>query len=580
MVTALFITVVLGSIAVLLSWELDRQKKNQFLEKKAQEDKIYRLSVLKEVSERIAYTSDTEKVIDEIMTSLRNFFDYSTASSIVIRQVDLVFKTYVEEEVNKKYIEIVEEKMRESLSQLAGNLPKDTCRQIYGLPLNDTGKSIYLSSFHAPLIVNNKVLALIHLSSIKENLYKKEDIDDLHELISIATSSLNRFDQALDMEREKFTSLMESINDGIFMADNKNNLLYINDSCKKLLKLDKESIGFFDVNNAFPESLNLGSKINETLLENKPSGIKEIIINDKIFDIFINHIPDKKVSIVLRDISEYKVRENIREDLTNIMIHELRSPITNIKDSAELIISTNNLEEDKKLKFLRIIHQQAIKILDQISSILDTAKLDAGKLTLQKTKGDIAELIRQEVEIFIPQAQRKNISLDVDILAKPLPLISFDAIKITQVIDNLLSNSLKFTPSGGRIKIEVDYKTIPPNIDGSSPMEKILSLDKFVIISVSDTGVGIAKDQQKLLFLKYTQARNTPDKMTKLGTGLGLYVVRGIVEAHGGLVWVKSAPGQGTTFSFTLPATDDAKTSHEALEPNPSPLTKLARTVN
>lgn len=236
------------------------------------------------------------------------------------------------------------------------------------------------------------------------------------------------------------------------------------------------------------------------------------------------------------------IEKKTQEDMTNIMIHELRAPLTAIKDAAQIIISTKNLEEDKKLNFLELIHQQAKKVLDQIGSILDTAKLDAGKLTLSKTTEDIVKLIKEEMHVFTPQAERKNISLDLNIVSKPIPLISFDSMRITQAIDNLLSNSLKFTPENGKIKVEIDYKAIPP------------APDKYIVVSVSDNGIGITKEQQKLLFSKYTQAKNVDLKLAKLGTGLGLYLVKGIVQSHDGRVWVESTPGQGTTVSFTLPS--------------------------
>ncbi|MBF8250364.1 MAG: putative histidine kinase protein, partial [Candidatus Levybacteria bacterium] len=173
-----------------------------------------------------------------------------------------------------------------------------------------------------------------------------------------------------------------------------------------------------------------------------------------------------------------------------------------------------------------------------------------------------------------------NISLSFDVIARNLPEISFDEIRISQVIDNLLSNSLKFTPEGGKIKVEIDYKTIPPVVDGTTPMGEFLSLDKFVVISVSDNGVGIATEQQKLLFSKYTQAKNTSEEIATMGTGLGLYLIKGIVESHEGRIWVKSAQGQGTTFSFSLPATEVAKSSYDALKPASTPLSKLSQTVN
>ncbi len=572
---ALFITIVLGLIAVLLSLENDKLKKNSIEAKKVEEDRIYKLSVLKEIQEKIAYATDPEKVVDVIMTSLRNFFTYSTASSMVIKDANVIFKVYIEENIGSAYIKKVEESMLSSFEKLIGKLPDTVEKKFYGLPLNDPHasgvKSTYSSSFHIPLIAKNKVLALIHLSSNEENAYK--NMEDMHELIDAASSSLTHFDQAIDAQTQKFSSLIESLPDGILMVDNKNNLLVINDSAKKLLGMTGNP-SFFDVKNVFSQNLDLTPKIQEVMLSKNPYAEKEIQINNKVFNIFINPIENDKVSIILHDMTDYKKKEMLKEDLIHIMVHELRAPVTTIKDSAELIITSKDaLPEDKKLKFLEIVHQQAKKVLGQIGSILDTAKLDAGKLVLQKTKGDIAKLIKEEIKSFMPQAQRKNISLSFDVVTPSLPEISYDEIRISQVIDNLLSNSLKFTPVDGKIKVEIDYKVIPPT-------EKFLSLDKYIVVSVSDTGVGIAKEQQKFLFSKYTQAKNTSQDLAIQGTGLGLYLIKGIVESHDGRIWVKSAVGQGTTFSFSLPTTDDAKTSYDAPKPNPSPFSKLTRTVN
>lgn len=575
---ALLVTITLGIIAVLLSFENDKLKKREEEERKSQEDSIYKLSVLKEIQGKIAYTKDPEKVIDIIMAELRNFFPYSVAGSMVIKDARVIFKAYADEEVSGDYISQIEEKMLSSFSKFVGNMPEIIDKKVYGIPLNDLNKSTYSSSFHTPLIANNKVLALIHLSSTKENAYK--DMSDLHELIDAASSSLTSFNQALKTENYISTELIKSISDPIFMVDNKSNLLIINEACKKALGLNHENINFFDITNIFAKAFSLESKVNEALATNSPFIEKGIEIKGGVYNAFINAVSNDKVSVVLHDMTAYKKSEMLKEDLTHIMVHELRAPVTTIKDSAELIISTKGLEANKKLKFLEIIHQQAKRVLGQIGSILDTAKLDAGKLVLQKTKGDISKLIQDEIRTFMPQAQRKNISLSFESLSKSIPEISYDEIRISQAIDNLLSNSLKFTAEGGTIKVEVDYKAIPPVVDGSSPMGEFLSLDKYIVVSVSDNGVGIAKEQQKFLFSKYTQAKNTPEALSTLGTGLGLYLVKGIVESHGGRIWVKSAQGVGTTFSFSLPASNAAKVSYDAPNPATSPLSKLSQTVN
>ncbi|MDP2638048.1 MAG: PAS domain-containing sensor histidine kinase [Candidatus Levybacteria bacterium] len=576
----LLITVAFGLICIWLSWKNDLLEKEFKKEKNAHEDNIYKVSVLKEFQKKIAYTLDIEKVTTALMESLEHFFPYSAASSMIIKDDKIIFNAYVEDQIGNDYLKNVEEKMISSLSQLAGNLPKKIDKYMHEIPLNSSIKSTYLSSFHAPLIVSNKVVALIHLSSIKENLYKESEMSDLYDLLDIATSSLTQFKEAVDTQGDMFASLMKSVNDGIFMVDNKNQLLLINDSAKKLLKITRENINFFDIINILPPDLALTSIINGVIVNNDSISKKAIRINDKVIDIQISPAQSDKVSIVMRDMTDYRQKEASKEDQTNIMIHELRAPITNIKDSAQLLISTDDWGKEKTAKFLQIIHTQAKKILGQIGSILDTAKLDAGKLTLQKTKGDIVKLIKEEMESFTPQAERKNISLSLNITEKNFPLIYFDNMRIGQTIDNLLSNSLKFTPENGKITIEIDYKTLPPKLDGSSPMEEFFSLEKYIVVSVSDTGIGITKEQQSHLFSKYTQAQNEPQELVKLGTGLGLYLVKGIIESHEGRVWVNSAPEQGATISFSLPATDDAKTSFDAPKPNPSPLPKLSQTIN
>lgn len=577
METALLATIIFGLISIALSLEIDKLQKKSLEAKKTEEDRIYKLSVIEEVEEKIAYSTDPEKIIDIIMVSLRNFYDFSAAASMVAKDARGVFKVYCEERIGQEYLQEIEEATFTSFEKLVGKLPSQIDKLTYGFPIDNTVKSIYSSSFHVPLIANNKVLAIIHLSSFAQNAYG--DMKDLHELIDMAQTALTHFGTAVEKETEKFSSLIKSINDGIFLADDKKNLLEINDSARKNLGLLPDA-DFFDVLSAFGQTFNLEAKINEVLLNKNPYFAKEIQVGNKTLNIYINPVGQDQVSVVLQDMTEYKKKEMLKEDLIHIMVHELRAPVTTIKDSAELIItSKDTLDEERKIKFLDMIHQQAKKVLGQIGSILDTAKLDAGKLVLQKTKGDIANLVKEEIQTFMPQAERKNISLSFNV-ASPLPEISFDEIRISQVIDNLLSNSLKFTPEKGQINVEIDYKTIPPVLDGTSPMGEFLSLDKYIVVSVSDSGVGITPEQQKLLFTKYTQAENTSEKIATQGTGLGLYLVKGIVESHEGRIWVKSAPGQGTTFSFSLPATDVVKPSYTAPNPTPTPLGKLSQTVN
>lgn len=258
------------------------------------------------------------------------------------------------------------------------------------------------------------------------------------------------------------------------------------------------------------------------------------ILTSFVFGILAIYVSLKKDKAKVSQDNLIKLKENF----THVIVHELRAPLTAIKDAAEVMVSGDyELDKEEEKQFLEIIHKQAKLLLAQISSILDSAKLEDGKFIITKASGDIAAVISQQVEMFQMSARKKNISINLNIPSS-LPQISFDQTRIGQAINNLLSNSLKFTPGNG--KIEVSAKYTPS--------------DKYVTVAVSDTGIGIPKDFQTNLFAKFSQARTTPKELAKAGTGLGLYFVKGVIDAHGGTVSVESEEGKGTTISFTLPA--------------------------
>lgn len=562
MIIAISTTIIFGIIAILLSIEKDQKKKLLLNEVAIDKDKIHKISILKDIQNKTANTLDVEKIVLVVMGHLRSLFPYSTASCMIILNKNIIFKTYAEEEVASTYIKNVKDSMLYSISQLKEFVPEKIDESIHGVSLNDSGSQNFSSSFHIPLVVNNNVVALIHLSSTKQGLYKNKDMEILYQILKQIGNSLSALREVIDEKKSIFVSSINTMRDGIFVADNKNNILITNSALTKILSIDKPNINFLDVASMFPPKMDFVSKLNDVISNKKEVIEKAIKIKEAIFDMFIAPLDSNKAIVMLRDVTEENRIESLKQESMHMMIHELRAPITTIRDASDLMLSAKDLEEDKKLKFLEIIHNQSKIIIDQVGSILDTAKLDAGRFTIEKVEEDFSKVIKEEVEAFLPQAERKQISLTFNIL-NPVPLIYFDAVRISQVINNLISNSLKFTPAGGIVKVEADYKSIPPDLSNYYQKGKLLSLEKYIIVSVSDNGIGIAKEQQKYLFSKFIQAKTTPEKLAKLGTGLGLYLVKGIIEAHGGRVWVKSEPGQGTTIIFALPAQLTVKISKE-----------------
>lgn len=528
--------------------------------------KLYQISILKEIQDKIGYSLDIEEVIDIITKSLKNLFPYSTASSIVIKEDKLIFKTYVEESVSHSFIEQVKKSMLASVSALLPNPPIYIDEKLSGISLDEANKLPLASFFHIPLIINNKVMGLINVSSTAPNLYKEEAVTILYQITENASNALTRLREVLEVEESKLTSMVGSLVDGVFMVDSKYRLLLINEAARKFLNIQRESVTILDILNEMSGKYDLLGKINESVSSKKAIEEKEVVIGENTFQIFLTPVFNSKepetqhvigTSILMHDITIEKNLSKIKEDFTNMMVHELRSPLTAIKDSSELMLEEKKLKAEERKQLLGIIDSQTKMLLNQIGSILDASKIEAGRFTIQKYPNDLNELINDVVDTFAPQAIKKNIEVN-SYVPNALPQVNFDKIRINQVLNNLVSNSLKFTPAGGKITVfgEINHDA--------------------VTVSVSDTGMGISEEDQKDLFSKFYQIRKTPHELARKGTGLGLYIVKGIVEAHGGQVFVKSDVGQGTTISFTLPLSWDILRQNQSYtKPFPASLTSV-----
>ena len=511
-----------------------------------QKQRLYQVAILKEIQDKIGYSLDIDKVIDVITGSLKYLFPYSTSSSLLIKRDKIIFKTYVEQSVSSKFIIEVKNTMKTSLLPLIGNLPEEIEEYIQGVPLDDTKTPNIGSFFNIPLVIGKNVVGIINVSSMEKGKYKDEEVKILYEIVEQAFAALSRLEAVLETEKVKLTSLISSLVDGVFMVDMNKNLTIINDAAKSFLKISSVSPSFSDILASFGQQYNLLYNIDLAIKTNTQITEKEVSINGKVFQTFITPVSSVSAnqnkpigaSILLHDITVEKNINTIKEDFTHMIVHELRAPLTAIKDSAELMIEVFEdkgiLEKEQQRRLLKIIEQQSKNLLEQINQVLDAAKIEAGKFSINKVESDMGEIIGNAVEFFLPQAGKKQILLSADVYY-PLPKVNVDPSRISQVLNNLISNSLKFTPDGGKIVVS------------AKPGNGILT------VSVSDNGMGIPENEQKDLFSKYYQIRTTPHQLAKKGTGLGLYITKGIVEAHEGTVGVISSEGKGTSIYFTLP---------------------------
>jgi signal transduction histidine kinase len=248
----------------------------------------------------------------------------------------------------------------------------------------------------------------------------------------------------------------------------------------------------------------------------------------------------------VRDITEQKIEEEMQSTFFSVISHELKTPVSIIKGYAETLARQDaNWSREVIQDGLQVIVEEADRLARQIQDLLDASRLQAGGMRLEMSDWPLGPLAAQVAERFAPQA---GVQITFELRIPPdLPAVHADYERIREVLENLVSNAVKYSPDGGTIRIAA-------RSDG----------DK-AIISVSDQGIGISNEEQQKLFRRFYRVDNRLRRSTQ-GAGLGLFLARAVVEGHGGRIWVESQPGRGSRFSFTLPLATPQLPSQEATE--------------
>ena len=226
-----------------------------------------------------------------------------------------------------------------------------------------------------------------------------------------------------------------------------------------------------------------------------------------------------------------------REETVAVVSHDLRNPVNAIRMIASNILKSppERQRPESTAEYLRIIVEAAAQADELIQNLLDASRLEAGQLRLAAKPGPVAPAVRAALDVLAPLAAERGIELREE-AEEALPYARIDAPRVQQVISNLVGNAIKFTPSGGRVVVSA--RCAP----GAAEVE----------VAVADTGPGIPPEHVPHVFDRYWQASRT----TRRGAGLGLPIAKGLIEAHGGRLWVESEVGAGSTFHFTLPVAE------------------------
>jgi PAS domain S-box-containing protein len=334
------------------------------------------------------------------------------------------------------------------------------------------------------------------------------------------------------------------------MADEQERLISWNKFAEDLLGMDREDLHLRQVSSLYPpdewekiRACNIKQKglqhhLIETMMIRKDGSIIDVDISLSVF----NNPEDEHINsiAIIRDVTERRKAEEklketmeIKSQFISTVSHELRTPLAAMKEGIAIVLDevAGRINEKQK-KFLDIAKRNVDRLEAMINDVLDFQRLEAGKVNLDIQSNDIKEVALEVHETMVLYAEKNGVELLLG-LADNLPEAKFDRDRIVQILINLIGNAIKFSPKGGQACLNVQHR------------------GEELVISVSDTGVGIPKMELPKIFERFYRAEQQREEVQ--GTGLGLSIVHKIVMRHGGRIEAESKVGQGSTFTVFLP---------------------------
>ncbi len=336
--------------------------------------------------------------------------------------------------------------------------------------------------------------------------------------------------ERVEQAEETVRKLLTHTPDGIIVVDVEGRLIYANAEAERLLGKPFSSVSGRPVTELLP-GLDVGRADGRGI-----QTLPDVSVGGEIFSPLARRLPADlahATTIALRNVTERRQIENRRLDFYSIIAHELRSPLSAVLLRTDLILrGRRGILPAELITDIRKIETNVRSMVALINDFLDLARLEGSSYNLDREDVDLGALVAATADDVRPLVEESRLTLEVSVGDRPLE-VAGDRRRIVQVLTNLLSNAIKFTPPGGVVRVGA----------------RALSDDQ-IEVRISDTGQGIAPEDIPHLFERYSRARSAT---AVAGTGLGLMIVREIVEAHGGTVGVDSAPGRGTTFWVRLP---------------------------
>lgn len=374
--------------------------------------------------------------------------------------------------------------------------------------------------------------------SRKVKVYGYDEIGQLAITFNNLTKRLQEAQATTEGERRKLSSVLSYMTDGVISTDRKGRVILINDSAAGMLNVSRETV----LSQPITELLGVGESHSfEDLLSQQDSFILDFGTPAHPYILRANFsIIQKETGFVnglitvLHDITEQeKIDAERREFVANVS-HELRTPLTTMRSYLEALADGAWQDKDIAPQFLDVTQTETERMIRLVNDLLQLSKMDSRDYRLNKQWVNFIDFYQRIIDRF-EMGRSQNVTFKTK-LPNELLYVEIDTDKMTQVMDNIISNALKYSPEGGQLRFKVEKK------------EK----EREIMISVSDQGVGIPRKNLKNIFERFYRVDKARTRQLG-GTGLGLAIAKEMITAHGGRVWASSVEGRGTTIFFTLP---------------------------
>ena len=522
------------------------------------ERKYVELDVLKGLTQSLGISLELDTVIGHIVKAIRKIFpDLTVAYVYTPLEANISSKSIhisTEKDLGEKYLDLVNKQVVDGMKDVP-NVDIWELGKNFSFDFIEGGKDLNSdilpeSYINMPMIVPDTVAGLFSISSITPNVFDKNKEDVIRTIIDSAVQTITQLKVLIASEHSRLHDLLESMSNAVLMFGIDRQVIVANPEMKRIVGLKEGKINLDDVLDFFNHNkdskeekagklFNLSEEVDKSISSIETVHIPEFFLKKNTYEIHITPVRDSNGksaggAIIFHDITHLKDIDRMKTEFVSVASHQLRTPLTAIKLLVERLSKgrLGKLNKEQK-EYIDDVEESTERMIRLVNDLLNVSRLETGRMKIDSVLTNFEDFVEDIINEALPLCILKDCKITFKKLEKEIGEIMIDQTLFRQVIHNLITNAIRYSNDKGKIEVKVE------------------SGDKEYIISVKDDGIGIPMDVQPRIFEKFFRADNAQKAETE-GSGLGLYVVKMVVEAYGGRIWFDSQEGKGTTFYVTI----------------------------